>query len=138
MVPKWTSKYVAHRAYIGDLRFDQQGDSMLGEVWGDVYNMAHEIEWQRGSPQRGGVLSILISTNNSQNRKCKVGTSGTENVRLCHLRICGSLTPKKRMENSQIRNSQIAIAEIWDSLLGCPSIARNGEGRKFPAYPITR
>jgi len=27
MVPKWTSKYVAHRAYIGDLRFDQQGDS---------------------------------------------------------------------------------------------------------------
>jgi hypothetical protein len=25
---------------------------------------------------------------------------------------------KKRMENLQMRNSQIAIAEIWDTLLG--------------------
>ena len=28
MVPKWTSKYVAHRAFIGDQRFDQQGDNI--------------------------------------------------------------------------------------------------------------
>jgi hypothetical protein len=26
MVPKWTSKYVAHRDHIRDLRSDQQGD----------------------------------------------------------------------------------------------------------------
>jgi hypothetical protein len=32
------------------------------------------------------------------------------------LRTCGSLAPKKRMENLQMRNSQIAIAEIWDTL----------------------
>jgi len=29
MVPKWTSKYVAQRAYIGDLRYDQQGDRVI-------------------------------------------------------------------------------------------------------------
>ncbi len=29
MVPKWTSKYIAHRAFIGDLQSDQQGDSTM-------------------------------------------------------------------------------------------------------------
>jgi len=28
MVPKWTSKYIAHRDDIGSLRSDQQGDSL--------------------------------------------------------------------------------------------------------------
>jgi hypothetical protein len=29
MVPKWTSKYIAHRDDIGSLRSDQQGDRTL-------------------------------------------------------------------------------------------------------------
>jgi hypothetical protein len=60
------------------------------------------------------------------------GTSGTQNVRFCDLQTCGLLAPKKKMENLQMRNSQITIAEIWDTLLDTmKTLASHGLGEPF-------
>jgi hypothetical protein len=87
--------------------------NILGEVGCNVSSQQPQ-NWMAGTPSAGGVFLHIHKFAKMQKEG---GTSGTQNVRFCNLRICGSLAPKKRMENSQMRNSQIAIAEIWDTLL---------------------
>ncbi len=67
------------------------------------------------SAARGG--SVYISTN-LQNRKRKVARLGHKMSDFAICKLVDRWRQKKRMENSQMRNSQIAIAEIWDTLVG--------------------
>jgi hypothetical protein len=78
----------------------------------DALVSSRRIEWQGLRPRLGECF--YISTN-SQNRKRKVARLGHKMSDFCDLRTFGSLAPKKRMENLQMPNSQIAIAEIWDT-----------------------
>ena len=43
MVPKWTSKYVAHRDHIRDLRSDQQGDNIV--LYDSTYTISYDLSF---------------------------------------------------------------------------------------------
>ncbi len=58
---------------------------------------------------------FYISTN-SINRKRKVARLGHKMSDFAICELVDRWHQKKRMENSQMRNPQIAIAEIWDTL----------------------
>ncbi len=68
-----------------------------------------------GTPSAAG--GVFLHIHKFAKLQKEGGMSGTQHVRFCDLQTCGSLAPKKRMENLQMRNSQIAIAEIWDTLM---------------------
>jgi hypothetical protein len=74
-----------------------------------------------GTPSAAG--GVFLHIHKFAKPQKEGGTSGTQNVRFCDLRTCGLLAPKKRMENLQMRNSQIAIAEIWDTLINTLAVA---------------
>ena len=46
MVPNWTSKYVAHRDHVRDLRSDQQGDKVFDNLymlWMCIWMYHHHV-----------------------------------------------------------------------------------------------
>jgi hypothetical protein len=88
--------------------------NIVGEVGCSVSSQQPQ-NWMAGTLSAAG--GVFLHIHKFAKPQKEGGTSGSQNVRFCNLRICGSLAQKKRMENLQMRNSQIATAEIWDTLV---------------------